>query len=319
MLRPTGIHHVSALTNNIQGNHDFFTDVLGMRLVKKTVNQDDPGMYHLFYADGLGTPGTEMTFFDMPLAAREQRGNRSITLTTFRVNGQAALNYWQRRLDEHGVKNSGVITRDGRLHLDFEDPDGFLGSLVDDGGLGEAHPWHQSPVPAPHQIRGLGYSAVVVPDLAPTHDFLTRVLNLATTRTYPHPDAEQDTVHVYTMNAQGPAAEIHVAVRPGLPRARYGSGGVHHIALRVPTSEQLSQWTMHLEANGVSFDGEIDRYYFRSSYIRGPGGILFELATDGPGLDRDEPLATMGQTLALPPHLRPHRAEIEARLKPLSN
>lgn len=317
MLQLTGIHHVSALTNDIKGNHDFYTGVMGMRLVKKTVNQDDPSMYHLFYADALGSPGTDMTFFDMPQAAREHRGNRSISRTTFRVNGEASLNYWANRLTEHGVKHSGVITRDGRLHIDFEDKDGFVASLVDDGGVGESHPWEKSPVPAEHQIRGLGYSAITVQNLAPTHEFLTNVFNLTAARTYPHPDAPEHSVHVYRMNAEGPAAEVHVAVRPDLPRAKYGSGGVHHVALRIPDYEQYHQWTKRLEDTGMAFSGEVDRYFFRSLYIREPGGILFELATDGPGFHHDEPLETMGQSLALPPFLEPHRGKIEPMLRPL--
>lgn len=317
MLRLTGIHHVSALTNDIQGNHDFYTGVMGLRLVKKTVNQDDPSMYHLFYADALGSAGTDMTFFDMPLAARERRGNRSISRTTFRVNGEASLRYWEERLAAHGVSHSGVTRRDGRLHLDFEDKDGFVASLVDDGGVGDAHPWDLSPVPAEHQIRGLGYSVITVPELGPTHDFLTGVFNLRASRTYPHPESPSDAVHVYLLQGEGPAAEVHVAVRPGLGRTRYGSGGVHHVALRVPNDEQYHLWTRRLEETGMAFSGEVDRYYFRSLYIREPGGILFELATDGPGFSSDEPTETMGQTLALPPFLEPDRAKIEAKLKPL--
>lgn len=317
MLHLTGIHHVSALTKDIEGNHDFYTRVLGLRLVKRTVNQDDPRMYHLFYADAFGSPGTDMTFFDMPRAAREHRGHGSITRTTFRVHGEATLRYWSQRLSEHGTKHAGVVTRDDRLHLDFEDPDGLPASLVDDGGVGEAHPWDRSPVPAEHQIRGLGYSVVTVPKLAPTHAFLTRVLTLVPDRTYPLEHAPGRAVHVYRMHAAGPAAEVHVAVRPDLPRARYGSGGVHHLALRVPDEAQYHAWTRRLEETGVPFSGEVDRHYFRSLYVRDPGGILFELATDGPGFGVDETLDDLGRAVALPPFLEGRRAEIEAHLTPI--
>lgn len=320
-LRPTGIHHVSALTNDIARNHDFYTRVMGLRLVKKTVNQDDPSMYHLLYADAVGSPGSDMTFFDMPRAAREHKGNRSITRTTFRVEGEASLKYWAQRLKEHGIELSHLVERDGRLHLDFEDPDGLPVSLVDDGGVGDAHPWEGSPVPPQHQLRGLGYSVITVPELAPTHDFLTGVLNLEAARSYPHPDATvRETapeVHVYLMEAEGPAAEIHVAVRPDLPRARYGSGGVHHVALRVPDDKQYHQWTQRLVGAGVDFSGEVDRYYFKSLYVREPGGIMFELATDGPGFQSDEPLEMLGERLALPPFLEGRREQIEARLRPV--
>src|SRR5690606_24459631 len=170
---------------------------------------------------------------------------------------------WAERLSAHGIVHGGIDERDGRLHLDFEDPDGLPVSLVDDGGVGDAHPWDLSPVPQQHQLRGLGYSVITVPALGPTHDFLTGVLNLTAARSYPHPDAAEHQVHVYTMNAQGPAAEVHVAVRPDLPRARYGSGGVHHVALRVPDDEQYHRWTDHLQRSGMAFSGEVDRYYFR--------------------------------------------------------
>lgn len=317
MLHLTGIHHVSALTNDIRGSHDFATHVLGLRLVKRTVNQDDPRMYHLVYGDALGTPGTGLTLFDLPRAAREHRGSRSIARTTFRVGGEPALAFWSRRLTEHRVDHSGVVTRDGRAHLDFEDPSGLIASLVDDGGRGEAHPWPGSPVPAEHQIRGLGYSVLAVPDLDPTHAFLTDLLSLTHTRTYAHPDAPEHLVHVYRMHADGPAGELHVAVRPDLTRARYGAGGVHHVALRVPDDAQYHAWTTRLTERQVEFSGEVDRHYFRSLYVREPGGVMIELATDGPGFQVDEPLDRLGQTLALPPFLNARRTEIAANLGPI--
>ncbi len=334
MHRLTGIHHVSALTNDIRGTHAFYTRVMGMRLVKKTVNQDDPSMYHLLYADALGSPGSEMTYFDMPLAKRERRGNNSISRTTFRVDGEASLRFWAKRFAEHGVAHGGLVTKGGRLHLDFEDPAGLAASLVDDGGRGEAHPWDGSPVPARHQLRGLGYSEITVPELQPTHDFLTGVLNMVAERSYLHPDAEQDapndtpgdddapggtagdTVHVYRMDGEGPDAEIHVAVRPDLARARYGSGGVHHVALRVP-DERFDWWTERLEGTDLQFSGAVDRFYFRSMYVREPGGVMFELATDGPGFLVDESDEDLGKALSLPPFLEARRAEIEARLEPI--
>lgn len=317
MLQLTGTHHVSALTNDIKSNHRFYTEVMGMRLVKKSVNQDDTSMYHLYYGDEIGSPGTAMTFFDMPLAARERRGNRSISRTTFRVAGEEALGYWQDRLAVQGLKTDGPHEVDGRARLDFEDEDGLVVSLVDDAGVGRARPWSQSPVPPEHQIRGLGYSEITVPELAPTHDFLTGVFDMAADHEYAHPQAPEHRVHVYRMNAEGPASELHVAVRPDLPRASYGSGGVHHVAFRIPDYEQYHRWTERLQATGMPFSGEVDRYYFRSLYIREPGGILFELATDGPGFHNDEPVETLGQSLALPPFLEQHRSRIEATLQPL--
>src|ERR671913_38027 len=154
-MQLTGIHHLTAVTANAAGNHAFYTGVLGMRLVKKTVNQDDVSAYHLFYADGLASPGSDLTFFDWPVG-REQRGTNSIVRTGLRVAGEASLAFWRERLREAGVAHGETIERDGRLALDFEDPEGQRLSLVDDGGAGPSHPWERSTVSAEHQIRGLG-------------------------------------------------------------------------------------------------------------------------------------------------------------------
>lgn len=314
----TGTHHVSALSAQIGQTHGFYTLVLGMRPVIRTVNQDDPSMYHLFYGDGAGTPGSDLTVFDMPMAARERRGNNSITLTTFRVNGRAALEYWASRLTEHEFPHSGIHLRDGRLSLDFDDPVGTQLSLIDDGGAGDAFPWDESPVPALHQIRGLGYVVMTVPVLGPTDRFLTGALGLVHDREYALPDAydrDRHATHVYRIGAGGAHAEVHVIVRPELPRARYGSGGVHHVALRVPEPADMAAWADRLRDSGHHNSGVVDRHYFRSVYVREPNGVLFELASDGPGFDVDAPLD--GNRLSLPPFLEPHRAEIEGRLVPL--
>ena len=161
-----GIHHLTAVSADARGNHDFYTRVLGMRLVKKTVNQDDVSAYHLFYADGAGSPGTDLTFFDWPVG-RERRGTHSIVRTALRVAGQDALDHWTARLDEAGVPHGPVREVDGRKQFDFEDPEGQRLTLVDDGGAGPSHPWDRSPVLAAHQIRGLGPITISVPDLAP--------------------------------------------------------------------------------------------------------------------------------------------------------
>ena len=312
----TGIHHVSALSAHIGRTHDFYTSVLGMRPVIKTVNQDEPSMYHLFFGDGAGSPGSDMTVFDIPGAAREHRGSNSITLTTFRVAGEASLLYWAERLASLGVTHSGVTTRDGRRVLDFDDYEGTPLSLVDDGGVGEARSWDESPVPAEHQIRGLGYTTLTVPELEPTDRFLTTGLGLAKRRAYPVPSSPRHEVHVYDIGAGGAHAEVHVAVRPDLPRARYGAGGVHHVALRVPEIASIGAWAERLAELGYHSTGVVDRHYFESVYVREPNHVLFELATDGPGFTVDGPLD--GERLSLPPFLEPRRAEIEARLKPLT-
>jgi glyoxalase family protein len=315
-MQLTGIHHLTAISADAPGNLRFYTQTLGMRLVKKTVNQDDVSAYHLFYADGEARPGTDITFFDWP-APRERRGTHSIARTSLRVAG-ASLPYWLARLGEAGTRHGHIGVRDGRAMLDFEDPEGQRLSLVDDGGDGDgdARPWRGSPVPGEHQIRWLGPIVLSVPDLRPTEAVLTGVMGMRKVRDYSHPERTQDTVHVFAMGAGGPAAELHVAVQPGLPAAEQGAGGVHHVAFRTPDAE-YDGWVERLQAMRVPNSGPVDRFYFRSLYFREPNGILFEIASDGPGFATDEPADKLGERLALPPFLEPRRAEIEAGLKPL--
>jgi glyoxalase family protein len=313
-MQLTGIHHLTAVTAQPSRNLDFHTRVLGMRLVKKTVNQDDTSAYHLFYADGEATPGTDLTFFDFP-AAPERRGTRSITRTGLRVSGEAAINYWRERFTAERVAHREVALRDGRATLDFEDGEGQRYSLVDDGGSGPAHPWERSPVPAEHQIRGLGPITMSVPSLERTDRVLRDVMGMRPVRDYPTPEGG-GTTHVYEMGAGGAAAELHVAVEPGASIVQPGAGGVHHVAFRIPDGD-YDAWDARLRERGMRGSGPVDRFYFRSLYFREPGGILFEIATDGPGFTADEPLESLGERLSLPPFLEPRRAAIEAGLKPL--
>jgi len=312
----TGIHHLTAVTADAHRNRAFYTQVLGMRLVKKTVNQDDVSAYHLFYGDGDATPGTDVTFFDWPVDP-ERRGTRSVVQTGLRVRGEASLDWWRERLSAEGLRTSAVAVRDGRKCLDFEDPEGQRLSLVDDGGAGEAHPWSRSPVPAEHQIRGLGPVRMSVPEIRGTDRVLTQVLAMQPARTYIADGNGGPRVHVYRMNGAGPAAELHVAVEPDLPPARPGAGGVHHVAFRTPDEAAYAAWAARLQRMGMPTSGPVDRFYFRSLYFREPGGVLFEIATDGPGFATDEPADRLGEKLALPPFLEGRRREIEAGLAPL--
>lgn len=313
-MQLTGIHHLTAITANAPGNKRFYTDTLGLRMVKKTVNQDDTSAYHLFYADGLGQPGTDLTFFDWP-AARERRGTHSISRTGLRV-GKDSFDFWAGRLTDAGLTVGGIAALDGRTTLDFEDPEGQRFRLTEDAPGITAAAWAKSPVPAAHQIHGLGPITISVPDLAPTDMVLTHVMNMRKTRDYASPDG-QGTVHVYEMGAGGPSAELHVAVQPDLPVARQGAGAVHHVAFRVPDKPAIHEWAKHLTQMRVPSSGEVERYYFRSLYFREPGGNLFEIATDEPGFAVDEPQESMGERLSLPPFLEGRRAQIEAGLKPL--
>lgn len=311
-----GIHHLTAISAQIRDNHRFYTETLGMRLVKRSVNQDDVRAYHLFYADAKGSPGTDLTFFDWPVPP-EARGTHAIVRTHLRVQGLEAMEWWRDHLRERGVHTNEVEERDERVVLDFEDQEGQRLTLVNDAGDGAAHPWEQSPIPTELQIRGLGPIMLSVPALAPTDAVLRRALNMRPVREYPHPQQSRHTVHVYEMGPGGPGAELHVAVQPDLPPARQGAGGVHHVAFRAPTFEAHDQWIRHLTELGIPNTGMVDRFWFRSVYFREPNGILFEIATDGPGFAVDEDPDTLGETVVLPPFLEAYRDEIVSQLKPI--
>ena len=309
-MNPHGIHHVTAITARARDNHDFYTCTLGLRLVKKTVNQDDVSAYHLFYADGAGTPGTDLTFFDWPTAP-EQRGTSSVTRTGLRVDNTATLEWWRHHL---GLTHD-IAERDGRSVLDFEDPEGQRLSLVADETGDTGTQWHRSPIPPEHQIRGLGPLLLSVPKFERTDAIFRGLLNLRPLRTYQL--ASRD-VHVYqTGETPGPARELHLIVEPGAPMTRQGAGGVHHLALRT-TLADYDAWAQRLSEAGVPHSGPVNRFWFHSLYFREPNGILIELATDEPGFTADEPLDKLGETLSLPPFLEPRRREIEAGLKPLA-
>jgi glyoxalase family protein len=307
-MQLSGLHHLTAVTADAPSNHNFYTQTLGLRLVKKTVNQDDVSAYHLFYADGLGSPGTDITFFDWPVG-RERRGTSSICRTGFRIKGEAAFSFWSDHFKSRGVKFEKAIERDGRLTIDFEDFEGQRLSLVEDDGEGETHPWADSPIAADHQIRGLGPITLSVPDLKPTDSVLTTVMGMKKIR-------EFGSTSVYKMAGSGPVAELHVREDKGMPPAQQGAGSVHHVAFNIPLADYDS-WTTHLKEFRVPNSGPVDRFWFKSLYFREPNGILFEIATDGPGFATDESMATLGKTLSLPPFLEGRRAQIEAGLKPL--
>jgi glyoxalase family protein len=312
-MQLTGIHHLTAISAKPRENLAFYTGLLGMRLVKKTVNQDDVSAYHLFYADGKANPGTDLTFFDFP-AAPERRGTNSISRTGLRVAGETSLGWWRDRLKQAGAHVGDVKEIDGRLVLPLEDGEGQRLVLIDDGGKGAASPWDKSAVPPQHQIRGLGPIMLTVHDLAAIEAILTGAMNMRRARDYAGPGAH---VHVFAMGEGGLAAELHVIESRDEPMARQGAGGVHHVAFRTPDEAQYHGWTQRLNELGIRNSGEIDRFYFRSLYFREPNGILFEIATDGPGFATDEPMDSLGEKLALPPFLEGRRAAIEAGLKPL--
>lgn len=312
-----GLHHVTAVSAQIGRNLDFYTRVLGLRLVKKSVNQDDVSAYHLFYADKVGSPGTDMTFFDWPHIGPDQRGTDSVVLTAFRVNGPAAIEYWRQRLTAHGVMVHAPEMFAERALLGFEDPEGQRLALVDDGGAAfEGEVWDGGEVPTAHALRGFYAVMLSVPVLTRLDAILTRVLQYRQGQRAVFPDGRA--VTLYAIGAGGPGREVWVVEAPHERSAHLGAGGVHHVAFRVANEAGQRAWHERLLRTGLPVSPLVDRYYFRSIYFRVSNGLLFEIATDGPGFAADEPVEALGQRLALPPFLEPRRAEIEAGLKPIT-
>jgi len=312
-----GLHHVTAVTADAPGNLDFYTRVLGLRLVKKTVNQDDVSAYHLFYGDETGNPGTEVTFFDWAGMGPNTPGAGGIVEIGLRVPDRAALDWWAKRFDELDVPHGVIEEIAGYPTLRIADPEGQRLALVAGGSDADFAPWRQSPVPLEHQIRGLNHVMLAVDRLAPTARVLTEVLNFRRVGDYPSSDNPSLRTVVFDTGPGGPGAQVRVEERPDLPPARLGRGGVHHVAFRAPNDSEHRAWRDRVRAAGLGITDVIDRYYFKSLYFREPGRILFEIATDGPGFATDEDAAHLGERLALPPFLEPHRAAIEAGLRPL--
>lgn len=309
-----GFHHLTAVTAHPRENLHFYTRILGLRLVKKTVNQDDVSAYHLFYGDGAGSPGSDITFFHWP-AAPERRGGRSIVRTGFSIASDDSLRWWQEHLSRAEVGPLSITERDGRKTLDFEDPEGQRLSLIVDETGRKSHPWKESLVPAEHQLGGLASIHLSVTDFGGCRRILEAVMNMRAAREY---EVDGIAAHVFQMAEGGPQAELHVRVQPDAVPTRHGAGGVHHVAFRTPNEGEYNQWITRLAEMDVPNSGPVDRFYFRSLYFREPNGILFEIATDGPGFDADEPMAQLGQRLSLPPFLEKNRAQIEAGLTPLN-
>lgn len=314
----SGLHHVTAVTANAKQNLAFYTNVLGLRLVKKTVNQDDVSAYHLFYGDERGHAGTEVTFFDWAGMAPNMPGAGGISEIGLRAPNREALAYWVQRFDDLGVEHAGIEEFAGHSTLRFRDPEGQRLALVAGGSDAEFSPWGKSPVPAEHQIRGLSHIGITVSRLEPTERTLLEVLGFRKVGEFPSLEHPSVTTHLYESRAGGPGTEVRVDARPDLRPAQLGSGGVHHVAFRAANDEEHTAWRDRVRAAGLGITDVIDRFYFKSLYFREPGRVLFEIATDGPGFATDEDPEHLGEGLALPPFLEPHRAAIEAGLKPLT-
>src|SRR5688572_13166600 len=317
----TGLHHVTAITGSAPENVRFYTRTLGMRLTKKSVNQDDVTAYHLFYGDAVASPGSELTFFDWDHAAPRRRGSGTVAATGLRVASEQALEWWARRLTSAGVVRGDIIEENGRATLHFLDPEGQSLALVDDRGLAHGTTWRADDIVPEHGVKGLGPATIEIADPRLMSAFLTNVLAFRQVNEYAartSPDtAGEARVLAFATAAGNVDAQLHLTVRPDATRGRFGRGGVHHVALRTPTDATQIAWRERLAAAGFEVTPVIDRFYFHSIYFMTPSGVLFEIATDGPGMTADEPLDHLGEGLSLPPFLEGRRAAIEKGLVPL--
>lgn len=308
-----GIHHVTAITSSAEKNYEFFTYVLGMRLVKKTVNQDDIQTYHLFFADDQGSPGTDMTFFDFPNIPKGVHGTNEISKTSFRVPSDEALNYWVKRFDRLHVEHTGIKEQFGKKTLSFIDFDEQQYQLISDEfneGVASGTPWQKGPIPLEYAITGLGPIFVRIADFEHFKQMLEKVMLFKEI-------SQEGDYHLFEGGEGGNGAQIIVEHNTALPNGRQGYGTVHHAAFRVENREVLDEWTARLESFGFHTSGYVNRYFFESLYARVAPQILFELATDGPGFMGDEEYETVGEKLSLPPFLEPKREQIEKLVRPI--
>lgn len=307
-----GHHHISMITKNAQQNNDFYTKVLGLRRVNITVNQDSPDMYHLFYGDKIGAPGTELTFFEIPMAGRTHRGTNAITQIGLFVPSFQSLLYWEQRLDEFGIATDGIGRYAGRAALQFEDREGLrlvLVNLQDEVIPTQWVAWDNNDVAFEHRILGMGPIELTVREPQKTIDFLSQLFGYS-------PVEEKSGVIRIQTNEGGVFSELVVVQQDGIEE-RPGRGSIHHVALRAESIEQLHQWQEKLAEMGYINSGEVDRHYFRSLYVRDDNNILFEIATDEPGYLHYFDEKDLGKSLHLPTKLEGCREEIEAMLKPL--
>lgn len=306
-----GIHHVTAMTDSAERNYKFFTEVLGMRLVKKTVNQDDIHTYHTFFADDIATPGTDMTFFDFPGNHKGSNGTNSISRTGFRVPSDLALKYYQKRFEKFNVKHGEIQEVFGVKVLPFEESDGQRYQLFSDEnniGVPAGIPWEKGPVPKEFAICGLGPIEITVSYFEDFKQLLIEVYEMKLIK------AEKG-IAVLEIGAGGNGGQVILKEDNKSPISYQGYGQVHHVAFRVKDHEALKQWVERYNQFKMRHSGLVDRFYFEAIYTR-IGHILIELSTDGPGFMQDESYESLGEILSLPPFLEKNRQTIEDSIRP---
>jgi glyoxalase family protein len=309
-LHLTGLHHVTAIAGDPQRNVDFYTRVLGLRLVKKTVNFDDPSTYHLYYGDSVGTPGSVLTFFPWSGLRRGRPGNGQVYATAFSVSAKS-LRFWEARLLANNVHPNEAITRFGEQVLAFTDPDGLILELVATNEADARPAWTHPEIPVEHAIRGFHGITIAVIDAARTQGLLTGTMGYRVAQT-------TDNRTRLTVADGGPGTYVDLLVDRSIPRGLPGGGTVHHVAFRTPNDATQLTAQEALANLGFHVSPVMDRNYFHSIYYREPEGVLFEIATDSPGFAVDEPVESLGTTLKLPEQYESQRASIEAALPKLN-
>jgi glyoxalase family protein len=304
-----GIHHVTAVAGDPQRNLDFYAGTLGMRLVKLTVNFDDPGTYHLYYGDELGHPGSLLTFFPWPGGRPGRHGTGQVGTVSLAIPA-ASLGFWIERLLSHGIRYEGPARRFDEQVLSFKDPDGLLLELVASSRSANTPPWADGPVPSEHAIRGLHGATLWEDGDTGSADLLTKTMGF-------QPVGDEGQLIRFQSGDLGSGTVVDLRRAPGFWRGAGGVGTVHHVAFRAESDQVQLTKRAEIETQGMDITPVIDRQYFHSVYFREPGGVLFEIATDPPGFTIDEPAAELGTHLRLPPVYQPRRAEIERALPPL--
>jgi glyoxalase family protein len=309
-MNPTlpGLHHVTAITADAQKNVDFFCGVLGLRLVKLTVNFDDPGSYHLYYGDDLGRPGTILTFFAWPGAPRGRIGPPQVSVTAYAVP-EKSFDYWASRLEGHKVAFTGPDRRFADSVLSFTDPDGMKLELIG-ARAAKAATTTGGPVPSEHAITGFYSITLSEEGHEKTARLLTEVMGY-------RQDGSEGNRYRYRIGQDEPGAVVDLLCVPDARRGGMGAGVVHHVAFRTPDDDQQKAWHETVARLGYNVSPVMDRSYFHSIYFREPGGVLFEIATDNPGFTADQPAEQLGTRLMLPEWLEPLRPELSKVLPPL--
>ena len=301
-----GLHHITAVAGDAQSNIDFYHKILGQRLIKKTVNFDDPGTYHFYYGDEIGTPGTIMTYFPWKNMRPGRKGNGETGAVAYTIRPES-INYWQERLKAHDIPTGQIENRFGAKVLPFSDPDGLSLELITSTNPASLQHWQNGPIPEAQAIRGFHSVTIWLSEIEKTAEVLTNLLDFEFT-------GQEDNRYRYQGASNDIGLYVDLLHRPNQPRGRFGAGSIHHIAFRTVDDAEQREYLQKIRQAGYNITNVLDRQYFHSIYFRTPGGVLFEIATDAPGFLYDEAVEELGTHLKLPPWLEEMRPAITKSL-----